>query len=45
MTRGSSQWRETPGELGPWPTVYGRFRVRRDAGVFTALPEGLIAEA
>ncbi|AKL64341.1 hypothetical protein M444_01560 [Streptomyces sp. Mg1] len=25
-------------------TVYGRFRVWRDAGVFTALLEGLIAE-
>ncbi len=34
-----------PGEFGPWPTVYGRFRVWRDAGVFTALLEGLIAEA
>lgn len=32
-------------EFGPWPTVYGRFRVWRDAGVFTALLEGLIAEA
>jgi transposase len=43
--RTSSQWREMPGEFGPWPTVYGRFRVWRDAGVFTALLEGLIAEA
>ncbi|ANP51838.1 transposase [Streptomyces griseochromogenes] len=43
--RTSSQWREMPGEFGPWPTVYGRFRVWRDAGVFTALPEGVIAEA
>jgi transposase len=34
-----------PGEFGPWPTVYGRFRVWRNAGVFTALMEGLIAEA
>lgn len=34
-----------PAEFGPWPTVYGRFRVWRDAGVFTALLEGLIAEA
>ncbi|WUP22211.1 hypothetical protein OG798_54970 (plasmid) [Streptomyces sp. NBC_00271] len=32
-------------EFGPWPTVYGRFRVWRDAGVFTALLEGVIAEA
>lgn len=33
-----------PAEFGPWATVYGRFRVWRDAGVFTALLEGLIAE-
>lgn len=41
--RSSGQWRETPAEFGPWATVYGRFRVWRDAGVFTALLEGLIA--
>ncbi|MFJ8164203.1 hypothetical protein ACIRBY_25215 [Streptomyces sp. NPDC096136] len=34
-----------PAGFGPWATVYGRFRLWRDAGVFTALPEGLIAEA
>lgn len=33
-----------PGELGPWPTVYGRFQVWRDAGVFTGVLEGMIAE-
>lgn len=33
-----------PAEFGPWATVYERFRVRRDAGVFTALLEGLITE-
>ena len=33
-----------PSEFGPWATVYGRFRVWRDAGVFSALLEGLIAE-
>ncbi|MGW7612158.1 transposase [Streptomyces sp. NPDC054766] len=43
--RTSSQWREMPHEFGPWPTVYGRFRVWRDASVFTALLEGVIAEA
>ena len=43
--RSGAQWRELPGEFGPWPTVYGRFRVWRDAGVFAALLEGLIAEA
>lgn len=39
------QWREMPAEFGPWATVHGRFRVWRDAGVFTALLEGLIAQA
>ncbi|WP_373305139.1 transposase [Streptomyces bluensis] len=43
--RTGAQWREMPGEFGPWPTVYGGFRVWRNAGVFTALLEGLIAEA
>ncbi|CAO0831479.1 hypothetical protein GCM10010298_67970 [Streptomyces microflavus] len=43
--RSSGQWREMPAEFGPWATVYGRFRVWRDAGVFTALLEGLIAQA
>ncbi len=43
--RTGAQWREMPAEFGAWPTVYGRFRVWRDAGVFTALLEGLISEA
>jgi transposase len=43
--RTSAQWREMPAEFGPWPTVNGRFRIWRNAGVFTALLEGLIAEA
>lgn len=34
-----------PAEFGPWATVYGCFRVWRDAGVFQALLEGVIAEA
>lgn len=42
--RSSGQWREMPAEFGPWATVYGRFRVWRDAGVFTALLEDLTAE-
>lgn len=41
--RSSAQWREVPDGFGPWSTVFGRFRVWRDAGVFTALLEGLIA--
>jgi transposase len=43
--RSGAQRREMPPEFGPWPTVYGRFRIWRDADVFTALLEGLIAEA
>ena len=39
------QWREMPQEFGAWPTVHSRFRQWRDAGVFEALLEGLIAEA
>lgn len=41
----SGQWREMPQEFGAWPTVSNRFRQWRDAGVFEALLEGLIAEA
>lgn len=43
--RSSGQWREMPAEFGPWATVCGRFRVWRNAGVFSALLEGVIAEA
>ncbi len=43
--RSSGQWREMPAEFGPWPTVYGRFRIWRDAGVFSALLEGMVAGA
>lgn len=39
------QWREMPQEFGAWSTVHHRFRQWRDAGVFEALLEGLIAEA
>jgi transposase len=39
------QWREMPKEFGAWSTVSNRFRQWRDAGVFEALMEGLIAEA
>ena len=41
----SGQWREMPREFGAWSTVSNRFRQWRDAGVFEALLEGLIAEA
>lgn len=40
-----SQWREMPAEFGAWSTVHNRFRQWRDAGVFEALLQGLIAEA
>lgn len=43
--RTGGQWREMPAEFGAWPTVHNRFRQWRDAGVFQALLEGLIAEA
>ncbi|AEM80242.1 hypothetical protein Strvi_0464 [Streptomyces violaceusniger Tu 4113] len=43
--RTGSQWREIPEEFGAWSTVYDRFRQWRDAGVFQALMEALIAEA
>lgn len=39
------RWREMPKEFGAWSTVHNRFRQWRDAGVFEALMEGLIAEA
>lgn len=40
-----AQWRETAQEFGAWSAVHNRFRQWRDAGVFEALLEGLIAEA
>jgi len=43
--RTGGQWREMPQEFGAWPTVHNRFRQWRDAGVFEALLDGLIAEA
>lgn len=42
--RTGGQWREMPAEFGAWSTVRNRFRQWRDAGVFEALLEGLIAE-
>lgn len=43
--RTGSQWREMPERFGAWQTVYQRFIRWRDAGVFEALLEGMIAEA
>ncbi|KOG55667.1 transposase [Streptomyces virginiae] len=43
--RSGAQWREMPAGFGAWSTVHNRFRQWRDAGVFEALLEGLIAEA
>lgn len=43
--RSGAQWREMPERFGPWQTVYDRFRHWRKAGVFTALLDGVIAEA
>ncbi|MFE3045359.1 transposase, partial [Kitasatospora indigofera] len=39
-----AQWREMPREFGAWSTVSNPFRQWRDADVFEALMEGLIAE-
>lgn len=43
--RTGGQWREMPAAFGAWPTVHNRFWQWRDAGVFEALLESLIAEA
>jgi transposase len=43
--RSGGQWREMPSEFGAWQTVYDRFCQWRDAGVFQALMDGMIAEA
>ena len=43
--RSGARWREMPQEFGAWSTVHNRFRQWRDAGVFEALLESLIAEA
>lgn len=43
--RTGSQWREMPGEFGPWQTVYDAFARWRDAGVFAGLMDAMIAEA
>ncbi len=43
--RSGAQWREVPERFGAWSTVHNRFRQWRDAGVFEALLEGVIAEA
>jgi transposase len=42
--RNGAKWRELPERFGHWSTVYGRFRQWRDAGVFTAVFQGAIAE-
>jgi len=43
--RSGAQRREMPERFGPWQSVYDRSRHWRKAGVFTALLEGVIAEA
>ncbi|NUV54929.1 transposase [Streptomyces coelicolor] len=43
--RSGARWREMPPEFGVWQTVYDRFVRWRDAGVFLALMDGVIAEA
>ncbi len=43
--KSGGQWREMPQEFGAWSTGSNCFRRWRDAGVFEALLEGLIAQA
>ena len=43
--RTGSPWRDVPEEFGSWSTVYDRFTQWRDAGVFVAVMESVIAEA
>jgi transposase len=43
--RTGSPWRDVPEVFGSWSTVYDRFAQWRDAGVFAAVLEALIAEA
>src|SRR3954470_11745268 len=43
--RTGGHWREVATEFGAWSTVHNRFRQWREAGVFEALLEGMIAEA
>lgn len=43
--RTGGQWRKLPAQFGPWQSTYDAFARWRDAGVFTALHEAVIAEA
>ena len=43
--RTGGQWREMPAEFGRQQTVYGAFARWRDAAVFAALMDAMIAEA
>ncbi|MFE3826806.1 transposase [Streptomyces sp. NPDC059092] len=43
--RNVAKWWDLLEWFGRWSTVYGRFRQWRDAGVFTAVFQGAIAEA
>jgi transposase len=43
--RTGSPWRDVPEVFGSWSTVYDRFAQWRDAGVFAAVMEAMIAEA
>lgn len=43
--RTGGPWRDVPEAFGPWSTVWDRFTQWRDAGVFAAVMEGVIAEA
>lgn len=41
VLRGGIQWRALPKEYGPWPTVYGKFRRWKKAGLWKTLNDQL----
>jgi transposase len=43
--RVGSLWRDVPPVFGAWQTIYNRFTQWRDASVFAAMLDGVIAEA
>ena len=43
--RTGGQWRRLPAGFGPWQSTYDAFARWRDAGVFTAPHQAVIAEA
>jgi len=44
LLRTSAPWRDLPDFYGPWETVYSRFRIWRQEGVFDHIVERLQVE-